>query len=128
MSLLGIHVLTDAQFAALKAAGHSVQTFAISEAEKAVIALKQTDIGAAVANDIQAIASKDLTGPQKFEAVLANTLPLVLKFATGGGFAAVEKDVEDIARSLVQAVFNDVKSTTAGSVAGAILHAIGLGG
>lgn len=126
MSLFGFHILTDAQVQALKDAGHQVQAFAVSEADKAVAALKQTDIGTAVANDISAVSSQSLSGAQKFEAVLTNTLPLVLKFVTGGGLSAVEKDVEDIARSLVQSLYNDFKSTTASKIAGEVLHLVGL--
>jgi hypothetical protein len=121
MSFLGIHILSDAALAHLKAAGHDVTTFAATEADKAVIALKSTDIGATVAADIASVKDNALTGSQKFEAVLANTLPLVLKYVTGGGLSAVVTDVEDIARSLVQSVFNDTASTKAGKVAADIL-------
>lgn len=121
MSFFGIHILSDAAVAHLKAAGHDVTEFVASEADKAVIALKGTSIGATVAADIAAVTDHALTGPQKFEKVLANTLPLVLQYVTGGGFAGVLKDVEDIARGLVQSVFNDTKSTNAGKVAADIL-------
>lgn len=117
MSTLGIHILTDKQFHALQELGHSVQPFVLSEAQKAVALLKQTDIGLTVMSDIQAVASKQLTGVQKFEQVVANTAPLVLKYVTGGGVSAVLADVSDIARELVQSLYNDFTSTKASSIA-----------
>lgn len=123
-----LHILTDAQIAALKNAGHEVEHFAISEAQKAVLALKtKTDIGSKIADAIKTVESQQLSGPQKFEQVLVNdVLPEVLKYATGGGFSAVISDVESIGRELLQSVFNDVQSTTAGKIGAEILHVAGL--
>jgi hypothetical protein len=124
MSLLGIHILSDAAVAHLKAAGHDVVEFAASEADKAVIAIKNTDIGKTVAADIAAVKDHSISNMQKFENVVSNTLPLVLHYVTGGGLSAVVSDVESLTRSLVQAVFNDTASTTAGKVAAEILSII----
>lgn len=127
MSLLGIHikVLSDDQWKAVKQtlqdAGHEIVELAGTEVDKAIAAAKATDIGAAVTADIHAMEATDKTGAEKFEAVLANTLPLVLKYVTGGGLSAVIGDVEDFGRQLVQSVFNDVKSTTAAKIAEDIL-------
>ena len=121
MKIFGLRIIPNSQFKDLKAAAETALNIVPSETAKAVLALKQTAIGAAVASDIQAISSKDLTGAEKFEAVLANTVPLVVSFLTGKGFAVALDEIEDIGRALVQSVFNDFKSTTAGKVASLIL-------
>ena len=107
-------------------AGKSVAAFALSEADKVVAALKATDIGKAVADDIKTFSTHNLSGAEKFAAVLGNTIPLVLRYAASGGIAAVAKDAEDIARALVQQVFNDTKSTTAGAFASQLLKLLGI--
>lgn len=123
MAFLGIHIMSSKQLEAIKA---EAAGFAVSEAGKAVAVLKQTSIGSIVAKDIAAMQDKNLSGAQKFAAVVATTAPLVLKYAASGGLVAVLADVEDIARSLVQSVYNDTKSTTAGKVAAAILKRFGV--
>ena len=122
IKILGLRILSKERFNDLKAAADSALNIVPSETAKAVLALKQTEIGAAVASDIEAISSKDMTGAQKFEAVLANTLPLVLSFLSGKGLAVALDEIEDIGRALVQSVFNDFKSTTAGTIAKIILN------
>lgn len=107
-------------------AAKSVEALTLTEAQKAVAALKTTTIGAAVAADIKTIGSKDLSGEEKFAQVLANTTPAIAAFVSGGGVKAAAKDVEDIARALVQSIFNDVASTKAGSIATTILKLLGI--
>lgn len=104
----------------------TVQSFAKSEGLKVVAALKETDIGTAVANDISAIQSHNLTGAEKFSTVLGNTIPLVIKFLDGGGVAALEADVEGIARSLVQSIYVDIADTGFGKIAGEFAHLLGI--
>lgn len=130
VSLFGIHILTDAQLAALKAAGHEVETFAVSEASKAVSVLKTTDIGAAVTSAINTVehgANPDgtpMTGAEKFASVVQTALPLIAKYI--GHPEDALSDLIDIGNSLVQDIFNDVKSSTAGKIAGEVLKAVGL--
>jgi len=94
----------------------ALKAFGSSTAAQAVALLKQTDIGTAVANDVSAVESTGQTGAEKFAAVLANTVPLVLKYITGGGIAALESDVVGIASSLVQTVYTDVADTGFGKI------------
>ncbi len=117
---------TAAISAAPETAIAAVKTFGASESLKIIAALKQTDIGTAVANDVSALMSSELTGAQKFEQVVASTVPLLLTYATGGGIAAVEADLTGIARSLVQAVYVDVADTGFGKVAGPLLKLLGV--
>jgi|GEM_PF-2057765 len=121
MKILGLRIISNSKFKDLRAAAESALNIVPSETAKAVLALKQTEIGGVIANDIEAISSRSMTGAEKFEAVLANTLPLVASFLTGKGLSVALDEIEDIARALVQSVFNDFKSTTAGKLASAIL-------
>jgi hypothetical protein len=127
MSFFGIHILTDAQLKALEDAGHKVESYVVTEADKALLAIKQDKgiIGTIMA-DINAIDSSTMTGLQKMETVVANTMPIVLKVLTGGGVSVVLQDVEDVTRALTQGVYNDFKSTSLGKIAGEIVKAIGL--
>lgn len=104
----------------------AVEAFALTEAQKAVAALKNTLIGSTVAKDIKALSSSTMSGQQKFEAVLTNTLPLITELLSDGGVKKTTKEVEDIGRALVQSVFNDVASSKAAGVASAILKLLGL--
>jgi hypothetical protein len=127
INLFGHHltILNDTQVKILEEAGHQLETVALSEVDKAVVAAKQTSLGAAATAAISAVDSKELTGPQKFEEALAAILPEVLHYVTGGGFAALEADVIDFGRHFLQSVFNDFKSTTAGKIATEVLHIVG---
>jgi len=121
MKILGLRIVKNSAYKELKVAAATALALVPSETAKAVQALRQSEIGAAVASDIEAIASKDMSGAEKFEAVLANTLPLVVKFIAKGGIEPALKEVEDIGRALVQTVFNDFKSSNAGKIAKLVL-------
>lgn len=107
--------------------GGKAVAIVLSQVDQAVAALKATEIGATVAADIKTMASRELSGSEKFERVLANTLPLVVKFVSGDGGKVALKDVEDIGRALVQSTFNEVVSTKAGGIAAKILKLLGVG-
>ena len=104
----------------------ALKAFGGSEAAKVVAALKETDIGTAVANDVSALTNSTLTGAQKFEQVVASATPLVLKYATGGGIAALEADVVGITRALVQTIYTDIADTGFGKIAGEFLKWLGI--
>jgi len=107
-------------------AGQVVLDIILTPTQKAVAALKQTAVGVAILADIKAVSSKDLNGQQKFEEVVANTLPLVLEIVKGDGIKATIADVEDIGRALVQEIYNDQMSKKALSVAKSILKILGI--
>lgn len=121
MKILGLRIISNSKFKELKVAAATAMALVPSDVAKAVQALRQSEIGSAIASDIEAIASKDLSGAEKFEAVLSNTLPLVAKFVAQGGIEPALKEVEDIGRALVQSIFNDFKSSTAGKIAKLVL-------
>lgn len=113
MSKFFVGFLNTAQLAALHNAGHSVEAFVLSEPAKLVATLASSSIGATVKADITALMDKSLSGAEKFEQVLASTLPLVVKYATNPG--TIITDAGGIARALVQTLYNDV--------VGAVKHA-----
>ena len=126
MKIFGLTILSAAALAHLKEAGHEVETFAISEVQKAVAAAKQTDLGAAVTAAINDATTTVLPVAQRLEKVVADIAPQVVRYVSGGGVTAVIADVESFARELVQSVFNDAKSTKAVTVAQAILSMLRL--
>ena len=121
IKILGLRIISKGKYNDLKAAAETALNIVPSETAKAVLALKQTEIGGMIANDIEALSSKKLTGADKFEAVLENALPLVAGFLGGKGIDVAIDEIEDIGRALVQSVFNDFKSSTAGRIASLIL-------
>ncbi|WP_404711470.1 hypothetical protein [Sphingomonas sp. MMS24-J13] len=108
MSKLFVGFLNAAQLAALHAAGHVLESRALSAGQQLVATLKGTSIGAAVVGDIKALTDSSLSGAEKFEKVVANTAPLVLQYVVGGGFSTIVGDAKDLARELVQSLYNDV--------------------
>jgi hypothetical protein len=97
----------------------------LSEGQKAVAAIASSTVGQTIADEIHIVASADMSGPQKFEAVVAKATPLLLTLASDGPAGLVD-DVEDLARAVVQEIYNRVASVTIGAVAKAILKALGV--
>lgn len=112
--------------AASKQTTAAVKAFGSSEAAKVIAALSTTDIGAAVKADVLTMQNASLSGAEKFAQVVSNTVPLVLKFVTGGGIAAVEADVLSITQGLVQTVYLDTASTTFGKIVGEFARLLGI--
>lgn len=113
--------------------GDAVADFVVSEVQKAVAVLKTTDLGGAIAKIVTDVTTKTnpdgsvMTGSEKFASVLADSIPLVEQFLTNKGAVGVAVTaVEDVARELVQSIFNDTKSTTAGSLATQVLALFGV--
>lgn len=105
----------------------AVKGFGESEATKVITALRQTDIGAAVAADISTVEGNSEMNPtEKFDQVVANTLPLVQKFVSEGGVPAAETDLLSITKGLVQMVYLDTASTSFGQLAAPMLKLLGV--
>jgi hypothetical protein len=95
-------------------------------ADRVVAALKQTKLGDAVIDSINAVASKELTGAQKFDAVVAEVSPLVVDYVRAGGTKAAATDVEDLTRALVQSTYTEIKSVGFEKIVGALLKLLKL--
>lgn len=114
MNIFGLHILTKSQVAALKA-------FGLSELDKAIVAAKQTELGATVASAIHAAEQTGKTGSEKLSDVLAVVTPAVLDYAAKGGFPALVSDAETFGRQLVESTLSDIKVTGLGKLAAALL-------
>lgn len=108
--------------------GSSIATaaaaFVATDVQKAVAALKKTEVGAAVARAIKTVENDKISGTEKAARVVGEAVPLIVDLLSGGGVRVVVDQVEDIARELVQSIYNDTKSKTAGSIAAAIIKLI----
>lgn len=113
MSLFGIHILTDDQVKALKAAGHTLEAAALTDAQAAVAKFKMLPEAQVVLADIKTVQDSTLSGPEKFAKVLATSLPLVMSYLTGTGLHDLVSNVEGIAREAVQSLVNDFKAAIA---------------
>jgi hypothetical protein len=119
IKIFGLTILPTKQLNALKEA-------AGTEADRVVAALKQTEIGDAVVDSIKAIDNQALTGQQKFEIVVAEVAPIILRYVQNGGVKAAIGDVEDLGRQLVQSVYNSVKSKGFGKIVSGLVKLLGL--
>lgn len=110
-------------------AGKAVKQFVMTEVQKAVTVLKTLPIAATIAADIAALKDARLTSAEKFEHVVANTVPALIALATTkGAIGVVIADAESVARELVQSIYNDTASTKAGTFAQLILKLFGVTG
>ncbi|EZP57269.1 hypothetical protein [Sphingomonas sp. RIT328] len=98
-----------------------VADIVITEAQQVIALLMALPIAAVVRDDIRTIANDSLSGQQKFDVVLGRTLPVLLDLLTAKGLNVAAKDIEDIGRGFVQAVYNEFASTRAGTIAKLIL-------
>lgn len=130
LKIFGFTLISNADLAELKAAASreidTIVPFWKAEADKVVAALKNTEIGDAVADSIVAISDANLSGAEKFSKVVGEIAPLVLNYVNRGGVNAVIEDVEDLARQLVQSTYNDVMSTGFGKIVRALRDLLGL--
>lgn len=109
----------------LKADGHAIEQWVVSEADKVVAQLKQnTGLVGVVANAISLFETHGgtMTGAEKMAEVVKSAVPAVIAVLTSGqsAFAVIETEIFDLARQLGQSVFNDMKVTTAGTIATAL--------
>lgn len=120
INLFGLHIsISTTMLAALK-------SFGLSEFDKAVIAAKKTELGAAVAAIVKAVDDPSLTGAQKMTAALEQAMPVVLDYAARGGFVGVLTDTEAFARSLIESTLSDIRTTATARVATALLGLFGI--
>lgn len=107
-------------------AAKSVETFALNELDKAVVAAKQTEIGAAAVKAIKTVEAPGKPGPQKLGEAIMIVAPVVVDYIAKGGFSAVISDAEAFARSVIESTLADTKQTKALSIGQAILKLLGI--
>lgn len=101
--------------------GTAIEGFLFSESDKALAVLKASDVGSVVAAEVADLKDQKLTGAQKALAAVLIAQPLVLKYANAAGPTLLLADVLGITQALVQSIYNDTVSTTAGKVSASIL-------
>ncbi len=106
MSKLFIGFLNADQLNALHAAGHTLDTGAISAGDHVLAIIKANPIAALIAADIVTLKDASLSGAEKAAKVIASAIPLITTLATGGVVTLVAS-VEDTARLVVQSLYND---------------------
>lgn len=102
-------------------AAQEVVEIMLTETQEAVALLMTLPIAKTVRDNILTISNDSLSGQQKFDVVLGRTIPALIALMKGKGLETAAGDIEDIARGLVQAIYNDVASARAGTVARKIL-------
>ena len=127
MAFLGLHILTSARVAALKADGHAIAASAGSAITTAVTLAAQAGnpIGAAALKAASALESSTLTGAEKKTQVVAAIVPVVIAEASKGSFAAVAADAEQFAGMVVEEVVATMKQTPIVQLGEALLKALG---
>ncbi len=126
--MFGLHILSSAKLAALKAAGHDVATAAASGLTTAVHLAAQTGnpIGAATLAAIDAAEATGKPGAEKRTDVIAAVAPVVIAEAAKGSFFAVAKDAETFAGLVLEEVLGSVKQTPVISIGMALLKLLGI--
>jgi len=109
----------------LKADGHAIEQWVVSEADKVVATLKQNKgLVGVVANAISLFETHGgtMSGAEKMAEVVKTAAPAVIAVLTSGqsAFAVIETEIFDLARQLAQSCYNDLKVTTAGQIASAL--------
>lgn len=107
-------------------AAKSIEAFAFNELDKAIVAAKQTEIGAAALKAIAIVETPGATALQKIEGAIAIVAPVVVDYIGRGGFPAVIADAEAFARAVIESTLADTKQTKAVSIGKAILKLLGL--
>ena len=116
LNLFGLHIAISTSALA------QLGAFGASELDKAIVAAKKTELGAAIAGIVHDVEDPTKTGPEKMVAALERAMPVVLDYATRGGFAGVLADTEAFARQLIESTVADAKQTPAVKIAAALLR------
>ena len=114
MSLKTILVtIEDTALAALKSAGTVLEGVVISDSQKLVAEVKQTDLGTTALNIISALESHTGTGAEKMEMLVADVVPALTKLVASGGLKGLVVSIESFALEFAQSAFNDFKAAIA---------------
>jgi hypothetical protein len=98
-----------------------------TDSQKIVAVLLTLPIASAVRDNILSLANDSLSGKQKADLVVAKALPALVGLIANKGMAVPAGDLEDIARELVQTLYNQVASPRAALLARVLLPLFGVG-
>lgn len=97
----------------LKAAGHAIEAFAISETQKLVAQAKTTPLGTLALNLVGVFESHDMSGEAKMASVVAALVPAITALVAGGGLPGLGVSIADFALEFAQSSFNDAAAALA---------------
>jgi hypothetical protein len=97
-----------------------------TDTQKIVAVLLTLPIASAARDNILSLANDSLSGKQKADLVVAKALPALVCLITDKGMAVPAGDLEDIARELVQTLYNQVASPRAALLARVLLPLFGV--
>lgn len=104
----------------------AVEEFALNELDKAIAAAKRTTLGGAVASAIHVAEQNGGSSGAKLASAIAAVTPAVIAYVAKGGVKAVEADVEQFAKQLIESTLADLKQTKAVTIGRAILSILGI--
>lgn len=120
MSLKSFFIsIEDDALAAIKAAGHVFESFAVGETQKLVAEVKTTDLGTTALNLINAVNSSSTTGVDKLSMVVGALVPALTKLQAGGGLAGLATSIESFALEFAQSAYNDFKTNVVSHIGSA---------
>jgi hypothetical protein len=82
----------------------------------AVEKIKADPVGGQIAQAIAAASTKNVSGAEKMEDVLSKAMPLVLTIATKGGANVLLRDVETLARNVIESFLLDAEQAIVAAV------------
>ncbi|WP_137898360.1 hypothetical protein [Sphingomonas sp. 2SG] len=97
-----------------------------TDTQKIVAVLLTLPIASDASDNILALANDSLSGRQKADIVIGKALPALVGLIADKGMVVPDGDVEDIARELVQTLYNQVASPRAALLARALLPLFGV--
>lgn len=103
----------------------AVEEFALNELDKGIALAKTTPLGAAVSSAIHVAEAHGGSPIEKLATAVKIVAPQVIEYAARGGVKAVEADVEQFAKQLIESTLADLKQTKAVTIARAILAIFG---
>lgn len=126
MAFFGL--IPDSVLATLEEDGKQILKWAVSEAQ-ALVAIVKNDKGfvgfvTGIIDELDGAAGEGKTGAEKFEDLVHQAVPELVKLLTSGqdAFAVVETEIFDLMREVGQSIYNSVR----GTAAGAILNGMGI--
>lgn len=127
--MFGLHLLTNAKFAALKAEGHIIATAAGTGLATAVTLASQAGnpIGAAARAAIDAAETTGKPGVEKKADAVVAVGQVVITEASRGGVSAAKVDAENFAGLVIEEVLASLKQTPIVAIGAALLKLLGVG-
>ena len=103
-------IIEDAKALASKAVDF-LKDVPIMAVQKAVALIKETSLGTAIANLISAASHSELSGMDKFNAVVSKAFDAYNAFVENGGLSGLIQLGVSVLRQTVQAIYDNMKAS-----------------